>query len=249
MSNDRISLAVEKREISGKKVAQVRDAGLIPAVIYGADFEPVNIQAPYLDFQKVVRTAGTHSPVDIKIGDSKVQTAIIKTIDINPVTNRISHVAFQAVSADQVVTTYVPIIVIDEDESEAKKAGLNIMQFVDELEIKAKPADLPERLEISAKDLKVDGEKLTVADIKLPEGVAFADKDEDFQELTIATVQDPVALAAAAEAAEKAVAEAEAAAKVTETTEEGSEEAAKESEGAAEAEKPSEGAAEAEKSE
>ena len=224
MSNDRISLAVEKREITGKKVAKVRDDGMIPAVIYGSEFEPTNVQIPYVALTKAIRIVGTHSPIDIKIGE-KTQTAIVKTIDVNPRTNRISHIAFQAVSADQVVTTWVPVVVIDEDESEAKKAGLAVMQFVDELEIKAKPADLPKNLEISAKSLKEDGEKLTIGDIKLPEGVVFADPEEVANELTIAIVQDPAAMAAAAEAAEKAAAEAEAAVKAAEAPEGEGEEA------------------------
>ena len=111
MSNDRISLAVEKREITGKKVSTVRKSGFIPMVIYGSDFEPMNIQAPVVELQKVVRAAGTHSPIDIKIGE-KTQTAIIKTIDVDPTTNRISHIAFQAISADQVVTTEVPVVIM-----------------------------------------------------------------------------------------------------------------------------------------
>lgn len=232
MSNDRISLEVQKRDVTGKKVAKIREDGLVPSVIYGIEYEPTNIQAPYIELQKVVRAAGTHSPVDVKIND-KVQTAIIKTIDIDPVTNRISHIAFQAVSADQVVTTWIPVVIIDEDESDAKKSGLVIMQFVEELEIKAKPADLPERLEVSAKDLKIDGEKLTVANVKLPDGVTFADQDEEFQELTIATVQDPVAVAAAAEAAEKAadVETAKAAESAAETSEKTADNAKKPAEG------------------
>jgi len=225
VSNDRINLEVENREITGKKVAKVRADGFIPAVVYGADFETMNIQAPYVALQKVVRAAGTHSPIDIKYGD-KTQTVIIKNIDVDPTTNRISHISFQAISADQIVTTWVPIEIVDEDESEAKKAGLSVMQFVDEIEIKAKPADLPKNLEISAKNLKEDGEKLTISDIVLPEGVVFADQEEIANELTIAIVQDPAALAAAEEAAEKARLEAEAAAKAAEAPEEeGKEEA------------------------
>jgi large subunit ribosomal protein L25 len=204
MASDRIVLKVNKREISGKKVAQIRKAGLIPAVIYGLNFESTNIEAPYLDIQKVVRSAGTHTPVDVVI-DDKPQTAIIKTIDIDPVRNEIQHVAFQAVSRDQIVTTEIPVVIVDEDESEAKKAGLVILQAVEELEVKAKPDDLPERLEVSAAKLKEHGEKLTVADIKLPAGVEFT---EDEPELTLATVYEPSAIAAANEAADKA-AEAE----------------------------------------
>ncbi|MDR2524356.1 MAG: 50S ribosomal protein L25 [Candidatus Nomurabacteria bacterium] len=203
MANNRIVLEVNKREVSGKKVAALREQDLIPAVIYGADFAPTNIEAPTLAIRRVVSAAGTHTPVDVMI-DGKPQTAIIKTIDVDPVRNRIRHVAFQAVSRDQVVTTEIPVVIVGEDDSEAKKAGLVILQAVEELEVRAKPDDLPERLEVSAAELKEHGDKLTVADVKLPTGVEFTDHDEEFRSLTLATVYEPSAIAAANEAADKA---------------------------------------------
>lgn len=216
MSNDSIKLDVDKREVTGKKVATLRRDGLLPMVIYGADFTPMNIQASTSAIEKVVREAGTHSPVEVVV-EGQPQTAVIKTIDMNPVTNTIDHIAFQAVSQDQVVTTDVPVVIIGEDESEAKKAGLVILQSTEKIEIKAKPADLPKSLEVSAANLAEHGDRLTVADIKLPAGVEFV---EDDPELTIATVYEPAALAAANEAADaKADAAAADVAGDTETTE------------------------------
>ncbi|GHU07209.1 50S ribosomal protein L25 [Alphaproteobacteria bacterium] len=209
MSSDKIQLDVAKREVTGKAVAKLREGGDLPAVIYGKDYAPINVQAPQLAVERAVREAGTHTPVVLKL-DGKEQTAIIKTIDIDPVHNRLQHVAFQAVSADQIVTTEVPIIVVALDESEAGKAGLEVMQSIEHIEIKAKPADLPEKLEVSAAGTKEHGDKLTVADIVLPSGVELADEAD--RELTIATIVDPAIEAAKAEAAEKAAAEAEAAA-------------------------------------
>ncbi|MDR1196991.1 MAG: 50S ribosomal protein L25 [Candidatus Nomurabacteria bacterium] len=235
MSDNKIVLSVEKRENVGKRAAELRRDEIVPAVVYGKDFAPINIQAPYLEISRVARRAGTHTPVELEI-DGQRQTAIIKSIDMDYVKNRISHISFQAVSADQVVTTEVPVVVVDEDESEAGRAGFMVMQSAEELEIKAKPADLPEKLEVSARNLKEHGDKLTVADIKLPSGVEFSDSDEEFKSLTIATVQDPAILAAQNEAADKAAEEAEKAKKAAEAP---AEEAAAETE-PAEGEKPSE---------
>jgi large subunit ribosomal protein L25 len=209
MSNDKISLDVIKREATGKAVAKLRQTEIVPAVVYGKDFLPINVQAPYLDIQRTVRTAGTHSPVELAI-DGEKQTVIIKSVGIDHVKNRINHVSFQAISADQIVTTEVPIEVVAFDESEAGKAGLEVMQSIETIEIKAKPADLPDKLEVSAAGVKEYGDRLTVADVTLPSGVALADPDE--AELTIATIIDPAVEAAKAEEAEKAAAEAEAAA-------------------------------------
>jgi large subunit ribosomal protein L25 len=205
MSSDKISLEVQKREATGKAVVALRQSEIVPAVVYGKDFAPMVVQAPYLDIQRVVRTAGTHSPVELAI-DGKKQAVIIKSIDIDHVKNRISHVSFQAISADQIVTTEVPIEIVAFDESAAGKAGLEVMQSMESIEIKAKPADLPDKLTVSAANVAEPGDRLTVADIALPNGVSLADADEG--ELTIASIIDPAAEAAKAEAAEKAAAEA-----------------------------------------
>ena len=59
---------------------------------------------------------------------------------------------------------------------------------------------MPESIELSIVDLATDEDKLTVGDIKLPEGVEFADVDQNL-ELVIANVYEPGALQAANEAA------------------------------------------------
>lgn len=232
MSADSIKLEVAKREITGKKVAKLRHDGQIPAVVYGAEIEPVNIQAPLGVIEKVVSAAGTHTPVEIDV-DGKSLTAIIKSVDIDPVTNTIEHLSFQAVSRDQIVTTEVPVVVIGEDESDAKKAGLVILQSIEQLEVKAKPADLPKNLEISAAGLAEHGDRLTVADIKLPAGVEFTDED---MAQTVATVYEPAALAAANEAADTKADEAAAEPTEGEAAAEGETSA----EGAADGDKPAE---------
>ena len=213
---DKISLDVQKREVTGKQVAVLRNDEIVPAVVYGKDFEPINVQAPYLDITRTIRDAGTHTPVELTINGKK-QSALIKSVDMDYVKNRVSHVSFQAISADQIVTTEVPVVIVAFDESEAGKAGLEVMQSIEEIEIKAKPADLPEKLEISAADTKEHGDRLVVADIKLPNGVILADADD--AELTIASVVDPAIEAAKAEAADKAAEEAAAAQEAEESSE------------------------------
>ena len=78
---------------------------------------------------------------------------------------------------------------------------------IEELDVKAKPADLPKELEIDASSMKEVDDKLKISDIKLPEGVVFADKELD-PEQVVASLYDPAAEAEKREAEEKAAAEA-----------------------------------------
>lgn len=196
---DKINLKLDVREQQGKKVARLRQEGFVPGVIYGQGFDPILVKSEYGEMEKVVREAGKHTPVHVTI-DGKKKITLIKDIDRNPVKARIRHVSFHAVKANEVVHAEVPIHLVGEGESEAEKAGLIVLQAIEVVEIKAKPADLPEALEVSISGLATDEDKITLADISLPSGVEYADVEQDL-ELVVANVYEPAALEAANEAA------------------------------------------------
>ncbi len=196
---DKINLALDMRTQQGKKAAKLRKEGLVPGVIYGHGFEPIMVQSEYNVIEKVVRSAGKHTPVYATI-DGKKKITMIKDIDRDPVKSRIRHVSFHAVKATDAVTAEVPIRLTGEGESAAEKAGLIVLQAIDNVEIKAKPADLPEALEVSIVDLATTEDKLTLANITLPSGVEYADAEQDL-DLVLVNVYEPAALQAANEAA------------------------------------------------
>lgn len=196
---DTINLTLEARKLQGKKVSQLRRNGLVPGVVYGHGMDPTLVQVPYGPLDKVVRLAGKHSPVHIELG-AKKRISLIKDVDRNPVTLQIQHVSFHAVKANEIVTAEVPIHLIGSGESAAEKAGLIILQAIESVEVKAKPADLPDTLEISIAELESAEDRVTFADIALPKGVEYADVEQDL-ELVIASVYEPAALEAANEAA------------------------------------------------
>lgn len=194
-----ISLKLQTREIEGKKVARLRAEGLVPSVIYGGHQEPIKAQSAVVDTTRVVREAGKHTPVNLTI-DGKKRLAMIKSVDYDPVRHVVRHVSFHAVKQNEIIEAEVPIVLIGVGESPAERAGLVVLQALERIQIKAKPAALPEALELSVEGLSTTEDKLTLADIKLPEGVVYADNEQDV-ELVIANVYEPSALQAANEAA------------------------------------------------
>ncbi len=196
---DKINVTLDVRDQQGKKVAHLRKEGIVPGVIYGQGFAPILVQSQYQVLERVVRAAGKHTPVHVTI-DGKKKIAMIKDVDRDPVKARIRHVSLHAVKANESVTAEVPIRLTGEGESEAEKAGLVVLQAIESLEVKAKPADLPEALELSIVGLATTEDKLTLGDIVLPSGVEFADAEQDL-ELVIANVYEPAALQAANDAA------------------------------------------------
>lgn len=221
-------LTLEKREVIGKKLKDLRAKGLIPSVVYGGK-EPVLLASEYVATEKVLEKAGYHSPIDLDMAGKK-KLAIVKDVSIDPVSRRILNMEFQAISAREVVEATTPIVIVNFENSEASKTfHFALNQAMEEIDVKAKPADLPKELEIDASNLKEVEEKITVSDIVLPGGVEFADKELD-PEQVVASLYDPAAEAAAREAEEKATEEAEAVEATESATEETKEETEEKSE-------------------
>lgn len=192
-------LALTKRTLTGKKLKSLRATDQIPSVIYGdAGMEPILTASDYNATEKVLRAAGYHSPIDLEI-DGKTQLAIAKAVDLDPVTRRILNVEFRAISADAVVEATTPITIVNFDSSDAAKLHLVYLQVMEEVEVKAKPADLPKEITVDASKLAKADDRLTVSDLQLPKGVELVDKELDGN-TPVANVYDPAVEAAAREA-------------------------------------------------
>jgi large subunit ribosomal protein L25 len=197
---EKISLDLSPRTVSGKKVSGLRKEGQIPGVVYGHGIdEPINVQAPALIVNKVVKQAGRHHPVYLKV-DGKNRIAMIKNIDFDPVKHRVRHIALHTVKQNEKVEAEVPIRLIGEGESAAEKVGLVVLQTLESIKIHALPSNLPDALELSIVDLAEPHEQITVSNIKLPEGVELDDA-EGVQDIVVASVYEPSALQAANDAA------------------------------------------------
>ena len=217
MSEYKLTLA--KREITGKKVKSLRADGLIPSVVYGGK-EQILLASEYVPTEKVLLAAGYHSPIDLMI-DGKKQLAVVRDVHIDPVTRKIINIEFQAISAREAVVATTPVIIVGFEESEASKTyHFALNQSLDEIDVKAKPVDLPKELEINASGMESIDDKLKLSDIKLPENVEFADKELDMEQV-IASLYDPAAEAEKREAEEAAEAAAAAAAAEAEPEAEG----------------------------
>jgi len=205
MSSDTITIAVEKRDIIGKQVHKLRREGMVPANIYERGEASVALTAPLTILTKVYGEAGKHHPVEVSF-DGKTKLAMIKDVDIHPVTGVIRHVAFHAVKQNETVEAEVPLII--PEDNPAHRKGLLVIQTTDTLRVKALPNSIPDEFVADVSKLEDAGDHLTVADITIPAGVELVDIDPEH---TVATVEEPKdqLAAAAAEAEETAAQEAE----------------------------------------
>ena len=135
-------LTLKKREVKGKKIKALRVEGMIPSVVYG-DKEPILASSEYVATEKVLLGAGYHSPIDLDV-EGKKTLAIVKDVQVDPVSRKIVNVEFQAISENKVVEATTPIVIVNFEASDASKIfHFAMTQTMEEIDVKAKPADLP----------------------------------------------------------------------------------------------------------
>ncbi len=198
MATGDITLALEKREVTGKQVRALRRSGITPAVIHNHGKESIIVNAPSIEITKVYQAAGKHSPVDLTVGSEKY-LAIIKEVDLDPRKNTLRHVVFNAVRQNEKVQTEVPIRL--EGDSAAEKAGLMLLPQLEQVEVEAVPRSLPDELIISIDQLTEIGDKLTVGDLTAPDGVTIL---TDAEHPIVSVIETPAQQSEEAEAEEQA---------------------------------------------
>lgn len=195
---DAVLLALEPREVTGKKVKRLRKEGLVPAVIHDHGKDSVNVQADYQAAHQAYLAAGKHHPVEIA-ANGKKYTALIKSVTFDPKYNSLTHIVFNAVKANEKVEAEIPVhprYAEGNDVSPAERASLIVLTNLETVQVKALPKDLPDVFEYDGEKLAEVGDHITVADLIIPEGVEL----ETPLEQTLATVYEPSALQAANDA-------------------------------------------------
>ncbi len=183
MSSSAITLDLQKRQVIGKQVRELRRQGFVPAVIHDHGKQSINAQAAYVPIAKAFAEAGKNNPIKLSL-DGKDYMTLIKEVDFEPRKNRLRHVVFNSIKANEKQQTEVTVHLTG--EIPAEKSGYLVIQSVDTVEIEALPKDLVSSLELDASSLTEIGDKLAVSDIKVPTGVTILTEPE----YTLAVVEE-----------------------------------------------------------
>ena len=170
--SDNISLNVEPRSDSGKGASRrLRHQGLVPAIVYGGKFDPVQVSIDHNVFLHELDKETIYTQVvDLKM-DGNVQEVILRDLQRHPYKNKIMHADFFRIDKNTPIKVVVPVHVTNAEECVGVKMDGGLMtQLVTEVEIIALPKDLPEYVEIDSLNLHM-GDILHLTDIQTPEGV------------------------------------------------------------------------------
>lgn len=170
-----IVLRAQQRTLLGKKVGRLRREGLIPGNIFGAGLPSLAIQFDARSLREALIKAGTSTVVDVHLSteghdDGKQHPVLIEKISIDPVSAKILHVDFHQVDLNRPTRAAVSVVLVGESPA-VKNLGGVLIQSLDTLEVEALPRNLPHEIRIDIDRLVGIDDHVTVADLKLPEGV------------------------------------------------------------------------------
>jgi large subunit ribosomal protein L25 len=153
--------SVQDREQKKPKI--LRREGLIPANVYG-EGKSKAVQMGYQDFFKLYEDAGETSLIYLSIdGEKKKRPVLIEDVQVDPLSGKIIHVAFQQVSLKEKITAEIPV----EIEGEFNVPGGVLVVVKDLVEVEALPTDLPENFVFSAEELTEIGQTIAYKDLEI----------------------------------------------------------------------------------
>jgi len=160
-------LEAKTREITGKAVSQLRENGLIPAVIYGHGQKNVNLEIPLNVFQKVYSIAGESNLVDLVIDGGQAVKVLISEVQYEPTKSFPVHVDFHQVRMDEKINATIPLHFAGEAPA-TKELGAILVKNFDELEVECLPRDLVDHFDVDLGSLKTYADSIRIKDLDRP---------------------------------------------------------------------------------
>ena len=175
-------LNVDIRKEHGTSAARrARLQNKVPAVVYHSGVEATPLSVDKISLNKALRTGQMIFEVNV---EDKNQFVLVKEIQYHPVTDEIIHIDFQKVKEDEKISLEVAIR--STGEAQGVKLGGLLVQMLNSVTIKCKPAEIPEFLEIDVTAMEMNT-NLFVKDITLPEDVEMITAED----IAVVSVQEP----------------------------------------------------------
>lgn len=163
-----LSLIIERRESGGStKARSLRHAGKVPGVLYGhGSAESIAVEARALN--DLLHHGGQSGLIELQLGGKKIDNALVREVQIDPVSRKPIHVDLQRVSATEKVHAKLRLATTGTPDGVRNFGGVMDV-IVHEIEVEGPANKLPDHLEIDVTNLGIH-QHLNAADVRLPDG-------------------------------------------------------------------------------
>ncbi|MDX2496865.1 MAG: 50S ribosomal protein L25/general stress protein Ctc [Desulfobacterales bacterium] len=167
---------------------RLREAGQIPAVLYGPKTKSVLLSVNKNDFDLTLKQ-GRSGQIILNLvvqnnDETYTRPAMIKELQVHPVSRNYLHIDFYEIDMDRKITVGIPIVTVGSSVGVERGGVLQIIRR--ELEVQCLPFEVPESIEIDVTDMDM-GDSIHLEDISLDGEVEFMGESN----LTVVTVLSP----------------------------------------------------------
>ena len=156
-------LSVKERDNSRHSITRgLRKEGKIPAVVYGKTVGNRPISVDERDMLRVFRESGRNGVLNLNLG-GQAFSAMVYDFQVDPLKGHFLHIDFLEVDMKIETEAVVPLHLVG--ESIGQKEGGVVQQVINEVTVRALPANIPQALEVDISSLAI-GDVLKIKDIK-----------------------------------------------------------------------------------
>lgn len=164
------------RKPGSRESRRIRREGLVPAIVYGRDVDPLPLAVDSHDLRVALHTeAGANAIIRLEIEGGETLTTMARTIDRHPFRNEYRHVDFVTVDLTQTVHAEVPLH-FEGTPAGVREGGVFSPRRTT-VEIEALPAQIPGYIELDVSAVEIGG-SLRVVDLPAIEGVTYLEEPE-----------------------------------------------------------------------
>lgn len=168
------SLTAQPRTESGTGAARkLRQAGQVPAIIYGHGRDPQSLSVNTRELEKLLGTISAGSTVIELAIDGRTARTLIREIQRNPVKRTLVHVDFQELVAGEKITVSIPLRFTGTADGVRNSGGI-LEEVMHQVHLRLDPANIPDHVDVDVTPLTI-GHSIHVRELKLPAGVTVLD--------------------------------------------------------------------------
>ena len=175
MSSELKLEAATGRDHGSRSARRLRRSDKIPAVLYGQGSEPLSVTLDRPKFRAALNAAGPNAVITLNIDGTDYLT-IVKTMQRDPIANRVTHVDFMLIDIDQRLVVDVPISLVG-DAAIVRQEGAVVQQQMMTLTVEAPAGNIPQLFEVDVSEMSIDN-PVRVSDIETGSGVVPQAEDD-----------------------------------------------------------------------
>lgn len=169
------TLKLIKRELTGKKLKELRKNDIVPGVLYNSKTESSNIQISKTEAIWLYRNTTSTTILDGELDGKKVKF-IVKEFDLDPIKGDIVHISLFEIDTTAPMVFTIPFNIIGISPAVKNNLGI-LVNVLDSIEVRCKVEDLKPSIDIDISELTHVGQTINVGDLNLPEGMTLINED------------------------------------------------------------------------